>query len=113
MGLKQIAPACLIAFWQLAIGQTDYATQYFPTVYEAELAIVDGDPKTALSLYKEVFSLADPFSVDLVNAASCATEVDSLDLAIGYIGELIVKGVVLYYLETFRGCDTLRSTDAW
>jgi hypothetical protein len=74
---------------------------------------VDGDPKTALSLYKEVFSLADPFSVDLVNAARCATEVDSLDLAIGYIRELIVKGVVLNYLETFPGFDTLRSTDAW
>lgn len=81
-------------------AQTDYTRVYHPIINDAELAIVDDDHATALSLYKEAFNLVDkPFAKDYYNAAICAVYTNRLNLAFDYLERIVEKG---YMVDSLR-----------
>lgn len=104
----------LIASVNSAIGQKNYINSYWPLIYKAESAIVNDDLAKALSIYQTAFQSVDRvFAIDLVNAAVCASKVDSLLIAYDFLRKLILKGVSESYLREFSGFEKLRHDPQW
>lgn len=94
-------------------AQTDYTRVYHPIINDAELAIVDDDHATALSLYKEAFNLVDkPFAKDYYNAAICAVYTNRLSLAYDYLEHLVEKGYVIDSLRKDKFFGNLADTSS-
>ncbi|GAB3534395.1 hypothetical protein GCM10027443_21410 [Pontibacter brevis] len=106
--------ACASSGGQKSEDVPDYVQVYHPVINVAELSIVEGNYKEALTAYKQAFaSVPAPFARDYYNAAVVAVKLDDEKQAFNFLEQLVAKGVSLPYLERQQVFDTLRTTSRW
>lgn len=111
---KFILIIVLFSFLNSGISQVDYNISYWPLIYNAEKAIVENDVSSALTNYQNAFRATDkPFAIDLVNAAVCASKLDSISMAFLFLHKLVLKGVSEAYLREFQGFEKIRLDPKW
>ncbi|WP_161889076.1 hypothetical protein [Pontibacter russatus] len=95
-------------------GTPDYTEVYHPIINVAELNIVRGEYDEALTAYEQAFvSVPSAFARDYYNAAVSAVQLQDEEQAVGYLEQLVLKGVSLEYLERQQVFDSLRMTKEW
>jgi hypothetical protein len=95
-------------------GQVDYTVSYHPSINKAELSIVDGDYKKALSLYELAFKkVPTSFAKDFFNATICAIKIKQYKSAFKYCDSLMAKGVNKNFFSENNSLHPLRETKKW
>ncbi|WP_299826070.1 hypothetical protein [uncultured Pontibacter sp.] len=113
-----IRSAALLLFLLLATtvsaNDTDYTKEYYPTINQAELSILQKDYATALTLYQAAFkAVPSPFARDYYNAAVCAMLLKDKKQSVVYLEQLATKGVSIDYLGKQPVFDSLKTTKQW
>ncbi len=109
---KSILVAILFSISFCAINAQD--NTYSSLISQAEVAILEVDYQSALTLYKSGFNKFDkPFAKDIDNALLCAVEVGDFESCNSFVKRLISLGCDLNYFFKRKSLETYRESIEW